>query len=155
MGRTYSSLTYHLIFSTKCRRRTIRTEFRERLYQYIGGIIRDKDGVLLEIGGVEDHVHLLAAIPANMSVSDMLRFIKSNSSGWVNETFSPSQPFAWQPGYGAFTVSHSQKPVVRTYIQNQERHHQTKLFKDEYLQILAAHEIEYDPRFVFEEEHHG
>ena len=102
MGRTYTSLTYHLIFSTKFRHQTIRIEFRERLYQYIGGIIRDKDGVLLEIGVVEDHIHIMAGIPATISVSDMLRFIKSNSSGWVNDTIKSKHKFAWQPGYGAF-----------------------------------------------------
>jgi REP element-mobilizing transposase RayT len=155
MGRTYTSLTYHLIFSTQYRRKTIRSEFRERLYQYIGGIIREKDGVLLQIGGIEDHVHLMAGIPATMTVSDMLRFIKSNSSGWVNETIQPSVPFAWQPGYGAFTVSHSQKPIVEKYIENQEQHHQKKSFQDEFLQLLVSHGIDYDPRYVFEQEHHG
>jgi REP element-mobilizing transposase RayT len=134
---------------------TIRSEFRERLYQYIGGIIREKEGVLLEIGGVEDHIHIMAGLPATISVSDMLRFIKSNSSGWVNETFKPAQKFAWQPGYGAFTVSHSQKSAVQNYIQNQEQHHQKRSFQDEFIQILVAHGIEYDPKFVFEEEHHG
>ncbi|WP_372717259.1 IS200/IS605 family transposase [Novipirellula sp.] len=148
-------MTYHLIFSTKYRRKTIRLDFREQLYQYIGGIIREKEGVLLEIGGVEDHIHIMAGFPATISVSDMLRFIKSNSSGWVNDTIKPMDKFAWQPGYGAFTVSHSQKPTVRRYIQTQEQHHQKKSFEIEFIQILVAHGIEYDPRYVFEEEHHG
>jgi REP element-mobilizing transposase RayT len=155
VGRTYTSLTYHLIFSTKYRRKTIRLEFREQLYQYIGGLIREKDGVLLEIGGVEDHVHIMAGVPPTISVSDMLRFIKSNSSGWINNTINPKEKFAWQPGFGAFTVSHSQKPSVRSYIQTQEQHHQKKSFKDEFKQILAAHGIEYDAKFVFDEEHYG
>lgn len=144
-----------MIFSTKYRRKTIRLDFREQLYQYIGGIIREKEGVLLEIGGVEDHIHIMAGFPATISVSDMLRFIKSNSSGWVNDTIKPMDKFAWQPGYGAFTVSHSQKPTVRRYIQTQEQHHQKKSFEIEFIQILVAHGIEYDPRYVFEEEHHG
>ncbi len=155
MGRTYTSLTYHLVFSTKYRRKTISPEFQEELYQYIGGIIRKKNGVLLEIGGIEDHVHLLAGIPPTIAVSDMLRFIKSNSSGWVNETIEPNEKFAWQPGFGAFTVSHSQESLVRTYIQNQRRHHQEKTFADEFLAILDAHGIAYDPKFVFEREHYG
>jgi REP element-mobilizing transposase RayT len=91
MGRTYTSLTYHLIFSTKYRLKTIRPEFRERLYQYIGGIIREKEGVLLEIGGIEDHIHIMAGIPPTILVSDMLKFIKSNSSGWVNDTIQPTR----------------------------------------------------------------
>jgi len=155
MGRTYTSLTYHIVFSTKYRRPTIRSEFRERLYQYIGGIIRQHQGALLEIGGIEDHLHLMVGIAANQSVSEMLRLIKSNSSAWVNETVKPVQKFSWQPGYGAFTVSHSQKPTVKRYIQKQPQHHQSKSFRDEFIQILVAHGIEYDPQFVFEEEHHG
>ncbi|MFT7631913.1 MAG: putative transposase [Mariniblastus sp.] len=149
MGRTHTSLTYHLIFSTKYRRKTIRPEFQEQLYQYIGGILREKDGVLLEIGGIEDHIHIMAGLPASNSVSDMLRIIKSNSSGWVNETIKPKGKFAWQPGYGAFTVSHSQKPLVRSYIQTQAQHHLKKSFQDEFVQILVAHGIEFEPRFVF------
>lgn len=155
MGRTYTALTYHLIFSTKFRRKIIRPEFREQLYQYIGGIIRKKDGVLLEIGGIEDHVHILAGFPATITVSDMLKFIKSNSSGWVNEKIKPNEKFAWQPGYGAFTVSQSQKPSVRKYIQTQEEHHRTSSFENEYLKMLVAHGIQYDTKYVFEEEHHG
>ena len=103
--------------------------------------------MLLEIGGVEDHVHIMAGFPATMSVSDMMRFIKSNSSGWVNETIKPKEKFAWQPGYGAFTVSHSQKPSVRSYIQTQEQHHQKKSFADEFIRMLVAHGIENDPKF--------
>jgi len=148
-------LTYHLIFSTKYRRGIIRPEFKEQLYQYVGGIIREKDGVLLEIGGIEDHVHILAGIPPTICVSDMLRFIKSNSSGWVNATHKPKDKFAWQPGFGAFTVSQSQKPSVREYIQKQEQHHAKKSFRDEYLAMLVVHGISYDPKFVFEEEHYG
>ncbi|MBI2480576.1 MAG: IS200/IS605 family transposase [Planctomycetia bacterium] len=155
MGRTYTSLTYHFVFSTKYRRKTIRPEFKEPLYQYIGGIIRDKNGVQLEIGGIEDHIHIMAGLPATISVSDMLRFIKANSSGWINDTHKPRDKFAWQPGFGAFTVSHSQKPHVRDYIRKQEQHHRTKTFVDEFLAMLVAHGISYDPKFVFEEEHYG
>lgn len=155
MGRTYTALNYHLVFSTKYRRKIIRPEFREQLYQYIGGIIRKKNGVLLEIGGIEDHVHILAGFPATIAVSDMLKFIKSNSSGWVNETIKPREKFEWQPGYAAFTVSHSQKPAVQQYIQAQPQHHRKKTFENEYLKILVAHKIQYDPQYVFEQQHHG
>ena len=155
MGRTYTSLTYHLVFSTKYRRKFILPEFSEQLYQYIGGIIREKNGVLLEIGGVEDHIHIMAGIPSTIAVSDMMRFIKSNSSKWVNETNSPKTKFEWQPGFGAFTVSYSQQPAVRKYIQSQAEHHHKKTFEEEFVQILKTHGIEYDPKYVFEEEHYG
>jgi len=157
MGRTYTCLTYHLVFSTKYRRKLILPQFEEELYQYIGGIIRNKDGVLLEIGGTEDHVHIMAALPAKISVSDMLRFIKSNSSSWINQRseIENQQNFEWQPGFGAFTVSHSGKEKLRAYIQNQKQHHANRSFKDEFIAILVAHGIEYDPKFVFEDEHYG
>ncbi len=155
MGRTYTSLTYHLVFSTKYRKKTIRPEFEEDLFHYIGGIIRNKKGTLLEIGGTEDHVHILAGIPATITVSDMLRFIKSNSSSWINNLESQQRKFYWQPGFGAFTVSHSQKPIVRSYIQNQKQHHTEKSFEEEFLAMLVAHQISYDPKFVFESEHTG
>ncbi len=155
MGRTYTSLCYHAVWSTKYRRNTIRTDFREQLYQHIGGIIHNKDGSLLEIGGIADHVHLLLAVPPKISVSDMLRFIKSNSSAWVNETVHPQMKFAWQPGFGAFTVSYSRQPNVRGYIQNQENHHGAITFRDEFLGFLAKHKITYDKKYVFEQEIYG
>lgn len=111
MGRTYTSLTYHIVFSTKYRQSLILPDFQEELYRYIGGIIRSKEGVQLEIGGTMDHVHIMAALPAKISVSDMLRFIKTNSSSWVNQRpgMENQQKFEWQPGFGAFTVSYSGK----------------------------------------------
>jgi len=157
MGRTYTSLTFHAIFSTKYRRKIILPSFRSNLYEYIGGIVRNKKGVLLEINGIEDHVHLMAGFPPAIAVSDMLRFIKSNSSKWVNE-LSDNQltsDFAWQPGFGAFTVSYSQQIQVANYIRNQERHHRKRTFQDEFLAMLRAHNIEFDPKYVFEDEHYG
>ena len=157
MGRTYTSLTYHIVFSTKYRQSLILPDFQEELYRYIGGIIRSKEGVQLEIGGTMDHVHIMAALPAKISVSDMLRFIKTNSSSWVNQRpgMENQQKFEWQPGFGAFTVSHSGKEKLRAYIQNQKQHHAKKTYKDEFLAILVAHGIEYDPKLVFEDEHYG
>jgi len=157
MGRTYTSLTFHAIFSTKYRRKIILPSFRNRLYEYIGGIIRNKNGILLEINGVEDHVHLMAGFPPTIAVSDMLRFIKSNSSRWVNELSEnqTTSDFAWQPGFGAFTVSYSQQTTVGNYIRNQEQHHLKRTFQDEFLAILRAHNIRFEPKYVFEAEHYG
>ena len=157
MGSTYTALTYHLIFSTKYRQKIILPAYQERLYEYIGGIIRQKDGILLQIGGVEDHIHIMAGIAPKVCVSDMVKFIKSNSSLWMNQTFGNEikRKFSWQPGYGAFTVSHSNRDQVGNYIQNQAEHHRVKSYQEEFLTFLAAHGIEYDPKFVFEQEHHG
>ena len=157
MGRTYTSLTYHLVFSTKYRRKLIQPHFEEELYQYIGGIIRKKKGVLLEIGGTEDHLHLMTGIPSTIAVSDMVKIIKTNSSGWISDQDGSSIgiKFAWQPGFGAFTVSHSQKPFVSHYLKNQKEHHKTRTYKEEFLSILVRHGIDYDPKYVFEEEYYG
>ena len=153
---TFSKLLSHVVFSTKYRRRVINTDIQERLYEYIGGVIRNNKGSLIEIGGVEDHVHILAHLPANRSVSDSIRDLKANSSKWINESVTDSyKKFAWQKGYGAFTVSFSQVGTVKTYIQNQREHHRTKSFKEEFIELLKRHNIEYDEKYLFEAEHTG
>lgn len=155
MGTTYTSLTYHVVYSTKYRRKTIRPDLQDRLYEYIGGIIRADKGVLLEIGGIEDHIHLLAGFPPTISVSDMVGGVKANSSRWVNEQPDRREKFAWQTGYGAFTVSQSQVDVVRNYIRGQEKHHRQLSFRDEFIELLKRHNIKYDLQYVFDVEHHG
>jgi REP element-mobilizing transposase RayT len=125
---------------------------REELYRYIGGILRSNNGCLHEIGGVEDHIHLLAGIPATIPVADMIRLVKTNSSKWVNENQRLSGRFQWQTGYSAFSVSYSQMERVRRYIQDQEEHHRTHEFKEEFLELLKRHNIQYDMRYVFEQE---
>ncbi len=155
MGTTYTSLTYHVVFSTKYRRNTIKPDIKDRLYEYLGGIIRAEKGVLLEIGGIEDHVHLLAGFPPTIAVSNMVRLIKANSSRWANELPERREKFSWQTGYGAFTVSQSQVDIVRNYIRRQEQHHRRISFRDEFIELLKRHNIQYDLQYVFEVEHHG
>ena len=128
---------------------------RSDLYPYIGGIIRGEKGQLLEIGGTSDHVHILAGFHQTVAVSFMLQHIKGNSSKWVNDQKKPRNRFEWQAGYGAFTVSQSQVPTVRRYIQQQEEHHKKQSFKDEFLAVLKRHQIDYDPTYVFETKHVG
>jgi REP element-mobilizing transposase RayT len=152
---TYTSLTYHVIFSTKYRIPCIDAVLRSDLYPYIGGIIRGEKGQLLEIGGTSDHVHILAGFHQTVAVSFMLQHIKGNSSKWVNDQKKPRNRFEWQAGYGAFTVSQSQVPTVRRYIQQQEEHHKKQSFKNEFLAFLKRHNIDYDPEYVFETEHVG
>ena len=125
------------------------------MYEYIGGIIRAKKGHLIEIGGVADHVHILAHLSPALAVADVVRDIKSNSAHWVNELAETRRRFEWQKGYGAFTVSYSQVPVVRAYIQNQEEHHRTRSFVEEYTELLSRHGINFRPEHLFEDEHHG
>lgn len=152
---TYSKLTYHIVFSTKLRRPAITNPIRERLYEYIGGIIRGQNGSLLEIGGVEDHVHILTNFSPTLAISNLIRDIKANSSKWLNALPESKMRFEWQKGYGAFTVSYSQIDVVRRYIQHQEEHHRTVSFEGEYVRFLERHGIEYERRFVFETEQTG
>lgn len=151
----FTKLTYHIVFSTKYRAPTIQEEFRERLYEYIGGTVRALNGHLIEIGGIEDHVHLLVSCPPAMALSQVIRDIKANASRWVNDKSLTPNRFEWQKGYGAFTVSYSQRESVRRYIRNQREHHRRVSFKEEYVEFLRRHEIPFEEVYLFEAEHHG
>ena len=148
MADTFTNLLYHLVFSTKDRRPLITDDFRERLYEYMGGIIRGEGGCLLEIGGVPDHVHILARFKSDRSVAEMLKLIKGNSSKWLNEQPGRSERFQWQPGYGAFSVSESRAPAVRTYIQRQPEHHARVSLRDELASLLEKNGIEFEERYL-------
>lgn len=150
MASTFTNLLYHIVFSTKDRIPLIQSDLQERLYEYMGGIIRGEGGVLLEIGGIPDHVHLLAKLRADTAVSVMLRLLKSNSSKWVNDERLIKGRFAWQTGYAAFSVSESQAAKVRKYIRGQEAHHAKVSFKEELIALLKKHRIEYDERYIFD-----
>ena len=149
MASTLTNLLYHLVFSTKGRLPLIDDEIQQPLYDYMGGINRNQGGKAIEIGGMPDHVHCLAMLPARKAVSDILRAIKSDSSGWVNRE-RPRDRFAWQTGYGAFTVSQSLVGKVRRYIQTQADHHRTRSFEKELLALLEKHGIEYDEEYLWD-----
>ncbi len=140
MPSSYTHLLYHLVFSTKERRPLITPALRAELYPYIGGIIRNKRGILLDIGGMPDHVHLVARLRPDIAIAEMLCFIKANSSKWANERRDLTMEFAWQKGYGAFTVSESQLAAVR-HVQTQEEHHRKLTFQQERLSSLKKHGI--------------
>jgi REP element-mobilizing transposase RayT len=146
MASTLTNLLLHVVFSTKDRRGLITADLQENLYPYIGGIIRGEKGVPLAIGGTKNHIHILAKFPASISVSDMLRRIKGNSSKWIKDK---GRPFAWQRGYAAFSVSQSLAGRVRTYIQGQEEHHKQNSFQDELISLLKIHGIEYDENYIW------
>jgi putative transposase len=148
MSQSYTNLLYHLIFSTTDRRPLIKDEHEARLYDYIGGTLRNLGGISLELNGTEDHVHLLAKLSADVAVADVLRDLKANASGWMHDVFPELKAFSWQRGYGAFTVSHSNIEEVRRYIANQKLHHKKASFHDEFIQFLKANEIDFDERFV-------
>jgi len=150
MPGTYSQILLHVVFSTKGRTPWISTEIAERLYPYIGGIVRAEKGVLYDIGGVEDHVHMYLRWLPDGSVSDLMRTVKSRSSKWIHETFPTLREFAWQEGYSVFSVSKSQEEAVMKYIAGQAEHHKKEDFKSELLRILRAHGVQYEEKYVFD-----
>ena len=122
---------------------------KSRLFPYMGGIIRELGGTALLINGPGDHVHILVLLPAVDAVSEITGKLKANSSGWVHREFPDKRDFAWQTGYAAFSVSHSQKKAVLAYIANQEKHHLKLSFKEELISFLKKHEVAYDERYIF------
>lgn len=150
MGQSHCNLIYHLVFSTKERRRYLTKDCRADVHRYLAGTIQGLGGIPLNVNGTDDHVHLLVKLNQNHTPKDVLREIKANTSGWIHRTYPALSDFAWQAGYGAFTVSASQKKRLYDYIHQQEAHHRVRTFKDEYLALLKAHEIEYDERYIWE-----
>lgn len=150
MAHNYTSLYYHLIFSTKKREPWLRREYRDQVWAYMGGIARKNKMSALMIGGMPDHAHVLLRAKPTFSVSRILQLIKGGSSLWIHETFPKLKQFAWQDGYGAFSVSKSKIPSLIKYIQNQEEHHKRKTFQDEFLELLKLHDIEYDERYIWD-----
>ena len=149
---THHGILLHVIFSTKYRRKHLAKAWRDDLYAYIGGIVQEHKAVLLKSGGIEDHVHLLLRIHPEFSISSTMQLLKANSSRWINDSRKIVGRSEWQRGYGAFSVSQSMAETVKQYIANQEDHHKTKRFEDEYIGFLINHGVEYDPKYVFEME---
>ena len=152
---SFTKLTCHIVYGTKYRRPTLKLDHREQIYQYIGGIIRSNKGRLVEIGGTEDHVHILANLSPSIAVSKIIQDIKGSSSKWANDNLRFAQAFEWQKGYSAFAVSYSGVRTVQQYIQNQFEHHRVRSFKEEYVESLKRHDIDFEDRYLFEGEHVG
>ena len=150
MPGTYSQILLHIVFSTKHREPWIKPDIAERLYPYMGGIVRAEKGVLHDIGGIDDHVHLYLRWRPDQSVSDLMRIVKSRSSLWVHQTFPNLNAFAWQEGYSVFSFSKSQEEAVKRYISSQAEHHKKEDFQSELLRLFRAHEIEFEERYVFD-----
>ncbi len=146
---SYVSSYYHCVFSTKERRPLITRELRERLWPFLGGIARQNKMKALEVGGVEDHVHILLSLPSTMAISKAAQLIKGGSSKWVHETFPEHRLFSWQEKYGAFGVSVSLLDNIVKYIQNQEKHHRKMTFQEEFVALLEKHRVEYDERYLW------
>jgi putative transposase len=150
MPGTYSQMLFHIVFSTRLRDPWITALIAGRLYAYMGGIIRAQRGVLYDIGGVDDHVHLYLRWRPDGNISDLMRVVKGESSEWIHKTYPDLRRFAWQEGYSVFSVSKSQEGAVKEYIARQAEHHKKEDFKSELLRMLRLHEIEFDERYVFD-----
>jgi putative transposase len=148
MPSTHLSLHVHIVFSTKNREPIILPVWRDRLHAYIGGILRTLQAIPDSVGGVEDHIHLLVGIRANHAVADLVREVKSLSSRWIHEELGQTR-FAWQEGYGAFTINSSEIAALQEYISKQEEHHRARTFQDEYLDFLARQNIGFDEKYLW------
>ena len=150
MGHTYSNLVCHIVFSTKHRRADLTLDILPRLIEYAGGIIRNRDGKLLAMNGVSDHMHMLVILAPKHAISDQVRDIKAGMSKWIHDNFTSLKSFAWQEGYAIFSVSKSVTQTVIDYISSQTEHHHKMTFEEELLALLQKHGIDYDPRYVFD-----
>jgi REP element-mobilizing transposase RayT len=145
VGHSYTRNFIHLTFSTKGRRRAIPPEFQPRLWKYLAAIANERNIEVMAVGGVEDHVHMLLAIPASCALADFISKLKANLSKWMR---SQNAWPGWQEGYGAFSVSASHVNTVCAYIRGQAEHHKKHTFEEEFLSLLKRYGVEYDPKFV-------
>ena len=149
MANTYTQLHIQFVFAVQYRAALIGKEWKEELHKYITGIVSSADHKMLQVNSMSDHIHILAGIRPLQSIASLAQQIKAGSTKWIKQNkFCPST-FAWQEGYGAFSYSKSHVPNVIRYIQNQETHHKTQTFLDEYQQFLKVFEIDYDDKYIF------
>jgi REP element-mobilizing transposase RayT len=149
MANTFTCLQYHLVFSTKHREPWLRPDDQDRIWAYLGGIARDNRLTAVLVGGMADHVHILLGVPAAIAVSEAVKRIKGGSSGWIKQNIFGCRGFAWQDGYGAFSVSKSAEERVKQYIRDQHEHHRVKTFQEEYRELLHRHGIQFDERYLW------
>jgi REP element-mobilizing transposase RayT len=148
---THQQLLYHVVFSTKGRRQLLKNDsFRNDVFAYMSAICSHNGGHAIIIGGYYDHAHLLVRIPAKQDVASFIGVVKASSSKNINDNTSSLMKFGWQEGYGAFSVSMSQVPRVLEYIKRQPEHHRKLTFQEEYLTLLGKHEVEYDPKYLWD-----
>lgn len=150
MAQSLANILIHIIFSTKNRQPLILTEITQELYPYMIGIAREHESLVHEIGGVEDHVHILASLPRTLSLSKLIEEIKKGSSKWIKTKGNLYNDFAWQKGYGAFSIGQSAYDSLRKYIRMQKDHHKKISFQDEYRAFLKRYQIEYDEKYVWD-----
>ena len=150
MAGTFSQVYIQVVFTVKGWENLIRKEWKDELYKYIAGVIKGKEQKPIIVNGMPDHIHAFVGLRPAMAIADLVRDIKNNSSNFINEKKLVTGKFSWQEGYGAFSYSHSHIQNVYDYILNQEEHHRTKTFREEYIDFLKKFEIEYNKNYLFE-----
>jgi putative transposase len=150
MSHSFTSLAYHFVFATKHRQPLLVPEIRLKLFRHMGGVINELGGRHIITNGPLDHAHQLCFLPPDLTVAEVMRKVKSYSSGWVHRTFPEMPEFAWQCGYGAFSVGRREVDVIRNYIARQLKHHNVKPFEEELFVLLREHDVEFDERYIFE-----
>lgn len=148
---TYTQLHIHFVFAVKYRRSLISFNWNQRLHEYIGGIIKNNGHQPLAINSMPDHIHILIGLNPNQTIADLIRFIKKDSTVFINKEKLATSHFYWQEGYGAFSVSHSRLTNVADYIHRQQEHHKTLSFKKEYASLLDKHNIHYNTVYLFQD----
>ena len=149
MASTLVKIDIHLIFHVKSTSVKMLNDDLPRIFQYVGGVIRGMDAIPVVVGGMPDHIHILTSLPRNKTLSDFVRDLKANSSKWIKQLDSRYKFFAWQDGYGAFSVSPTSLDKTINYIRSQEEHHRKRSFQEEYKLFLEHYGINFDERYAF------
>ncbi|MBK7037675.1 MAG: IS200/IS605 family transposase [Bacteroidetes bacterium] len=150
MSRTFSQIYIQVVFAVQGRQNLIQKSWKDELHKYISGIITEKNQKSIIVNGMPDHIHAFIGLKPSMALSDVVREMKNNSSNFINDQKFVDGKFSWQKGYGAFSYSHSQISNVYDYILNQEQHHQSKKFREEYIELLKSFQIEFEERNLFQ-----
>jgi putative transposase len=151
MPQSLAKILVHTVFSTKDRRPFLRNDaLRDELHGYIGGILTNLDCQPILVGGVEDHVHILSTLSRTCQAAEMVKEVKRGSSLWIKTKDPRLKQFAWQSGYGIFSIGFSQLAAVRSYIARQEEHHRQVSFQDEFRMLLSKYNIDFDERYVWD-----
>ena len=150
MSQSLSKLFVHIVFHIKYNSPVIKKEDREELYAYIGAIIKDNQSIPILINGVKDHVHILCIMSKNIALAKLVEQVKKHSSRWIKTKCKYYSSFAWQGGYGGFSVSPSLQNTIKNYIRNQDSHHRKKSFKEEYLLFLKNYNIDYNEKYLWD-----
>ena len=151
MSNTYTQIHIQCIFAVKYRRSLIEKDWKQYLHKYITGIVQNHNHKMIRINSMPDHLHMFFGMRPDQSLSDLMRIVKSDSSEWINQQKFCQSAFRWQGGFGAFSYSRSQLGAVIRYIENQQKHHAKKSFREEYVEMLEKFNVKYDARFIFKE----